>query len=454
MHIPHSIMVKNKNTQNKNKIKKQPIEFEAARSAINNLDAENRQVMEHARMLAFPSEGAVIHAPTLFPCVGASRRFTRTFTLSATAANQEFGLKLKPSVHDFYSAYVGVSAVTFTGTEMRAYIESANDDSSAFLDVYDMTGTTVQGRYESNLPKTEDGFRFNWASTNTGFLAQATISSLLTGKVGTFSIVVHHTGGSTTVYGTVFPEGSNVGLTSGVNVITGISVSATVPFRLILVDVNATGMNLNSLTRPLVADSWMERGQVSRSRISAMSVLCSYRGNLLENAGVISGVRAPDGLKLDGANLYSSLTKIPDKQYHGPLIKGIYGFWLPNDQEELDFADDHLKSPGTCLYIGGIFTDAGAALEVTLDVVLDLYSPLQIFERLPYPPLCDQTIRMLHELEKLPAFTCNPSHLEILGKGLKQASKAVVKGVKGTYDFVKANPQYVEMLMTGLSLLA
>lgn len=419
---------------------------------------EDKKAKETALMMMIPAESKLVKAPTLFPKTGATRHFTRTFTLESTAPNQNFGLKLSPDIRNFYSHHVGDTNYALTN-DLVANFEGSGGGQGIFR-ISDATPNN-QGAYvedavfDVNAVDRAGFSSFFWNTTKTGNLYNVVIRSIYSFGT-TVTVRVFHNGTYTDYVVRVWddPSGFTALLSSGADTWEGIGFKCDSPITAKFIDTAATSITLNSLTRPLISDELIERGQLSTYRVSAMSVLCSYRGNLLENSGVIAGLRAPSDWAPEATSLYSAITKVPDFMGKGPLIKGMYTWWLPMDMSELDFRSVNLTHvDGTSLYIGGVFTDMGGALEVTVDIVVDFFSPLQIFERVPFPALTDPYVRMIHELAALPAVTCNPSHIEVLRKGVTKAAKAVKSGVSYGVEFAKAHPEYVELLLKGLTTL-
>jgi hypothetical protein len=406
-------------------------------------------------MLVNPSDAEVVHTPSLFPASGASRHFTRAFTLAASAANQEFGIKLRPSLHDFISFQAGNTAIAFAAADtLVATLDFHGFDQSAGeIYVQRLAGAATALVREGCAPVSSDGFlQFAWTTTTVGLLNTIVVRNQ--SPLPVFGTVrAYHTGGTTDY--NISVAGADraditAALSSGANTWTGIGVKG--PLTLDIVDANVISVPTNSTTQSFFSDSLVSQGQIERYRVTAMSMLCSYRGNLLENAGVIAAARAPSSWAPRKANMFDSIAELVNYSYKGPLINGAYCWWLPNDIKEIDYS-----SPGalydndtTSLYAGGVFTDLGGALEIIVDVVVEFYSPLQIFERQHFPPLTDEYVQMYYHLSCLPAATCNPSHLEILKKGVKAAARAGMAGI----NWAKANPEYVTLLLKGLSAIA
>lgn len=163
--------------------------------------------------------------------------------------------------------------------------------------------------------------------------------------------------------------------------------------------------------------------QVKSYRITAMSLMASYSGNMFNNGGVIACARTRAGY-LYGNDPYQSLTELQDHAYKGPLKDGAYVWWLPYDLKELEFRKPGTTLNGTELRVAGKFGDASGNLQVTVAMTVEFYSPLQIFPHEAGPPRTDAFTHTFHEMDRLPAATCNPLHT-LIGKGKEAVATAV-----------------------------
>jgi hypothetical protein len=176
-----------------------------------------------------------------------------------------------------------------------------------------------------------------------------------------------------------------------------------------------------------------------------MSVLASFTGNQFNDGGVIAAARTRASYTFTGQP-YESLTQLQDHSYNGPIKTGAYAWWLPYSIEELEFRDFFEQTLGTELRMAGIFEDAAGQLKISLAMTVEFYSPLQIFEHEPGPPLTDAFIQAYHALDHFPACTCNPSHSNILKGILSRAAKAA----KGGGNFLLKHPEIVTALFAAL----
>lgn len=88
-------------------------------------------------------------------------------------------------------------------------------------------------------------------------------------------------------------------------------------------------------------------GLAARWRPVSMSVLASYTGNLINGGGNIAAALLPGNMWPSGhANTtappaflsnWENLAKYPEA-YDGPIYRGSYSYWLPDDEEDLFFS--------------------------------------------------------------------------------------------------------------------
>lgn len=438
-----------------NKLQSQNDKLRKEISAINDISSkyknDEKKALKFASMLVAPGESDVCMAPSIFPVKGCSRHFTRTVTLSATADNQPFGIQVNPDLVNFYSAQAG--AATISGTSINIGCSKALGDTKTLVQIK-IDNIERVTRYQEPQATDADFTRISFSTTLSGTPSRAHIfnkgSTATTVTIRVWTTI----GFADTNY--VCPANTLTDIKAAFNLGDPCRGFGFKPYVGQHFDVEyyhsgaAPSITVDSVQKPLLVDQWMDRGQVNKYRVSAMSVLASYRGNLLEQAGVIAALRAPTNWTYSAPNLYEAITKVPDDQYHGPLMKGAYTWWLPQDLEDLDFRSSiEPENEATSLYVGGVFGDSQGSLEITIDVVVDFYSPLQIFERKVFPVMSDPYRQMIHELSLLPAATCNPSHLEVLKKAGKIAANTAVKGL----NFAANNPQVIKNFVSALSLL-
>lgn len=188
----------------------------------------------------------------------------------------------------------------------------------------------------------------------------------------------------------------------------------------------------------------IELGEVDSYTIPAMSILASYSGNKFNSGGVIASARVRPGYT-PSKDVYESITQLTDHNYRGPMETGTYVWYLPSTLQELESrgTESVVKDDLTSLIVAGQFTDEEGALQITLSVVVEFYSPRQIFEKEVSPPLTDEFVRAYHALDTLPAGFCNPDHKELLKKLIDGSRKMARTGG----EFLMSHPEVLAALV-------
>lgn len=423
------------------------------------MESASKGTQRFLRQIVAPGSAAAKPSPALSPFTGASRHLRRITTLKATGANQQFAVKLQPTLSEFLAFGVAVPSIghqlLVTGSmavpkftsganhPMGQLYANARDRAPAIL----VASTPIPGH--GGVPDNCYGYSVlsTVAVSNlTVNVVSNTTAQFIVHKID--RVGVHTTEDMITIKGqsVLFtgPSTNAIGQTlyMGVEVILGevsYNMRASANMDIIM------PLDLNVMN--VVNDEWIERGQVSQHRISSMSVLASYRGNAIESAGVIAGALIRGLPARNGVEpLYDIVARQPEKAYNGPLQNGCYAYWVPQDINELDFDDE---PPTTTIMLAGTFVDAGGALEITVDVIVDFYSPLQIFEKIPFPPMNDAAANALHYLNTLNPVMCNPKHWgnikRILGEG--------ANGVKDVVNWGVSNKELLAAVAAALSSL-
>jgi hypothetical protein len=413
-----------------------------------------RDIKEWQSMIVAPSSNFPVRTPSLSPYTGAVRTFVRTFSLQSKGVNDPFSIIFQPNAKNSLaisaaSAHVldpaGWTLSDGSGIQIDEFAPGSNGFASLYgsLDILDNSSVNVGEYYDSVDPSgvhiyelagdptttiqahySGSGATFScyakvvgvwtWVATSS---ILSTVASVLIGPIA---------GGFTALYFTV----SNATKANG-NGLSLLPIAGTDPI-----------LQLSS-SYDLFSTDAVQLGRVSTFRVTAASVLASFSGNELENGGTIAAARTRKGYVYDETDPYTALTKLQDHSYRGVLKLGAYVWWLPYDLEEMDPRPPHHSQNGTELHLAGHFDDANGSLEVTLCMTVEFYSPLQIFEHQPGPPLDDNFVRAYHALDVAEAATCNPKHGSILKKSISKVGKAA----KGTSKFLLDNPELLALLM-------
>lgn len=417
------------------------------------VDDRPRDVKEWQGMLVNPGAVNPVRTPSVFPYTGAVRTFVRTFTVQSNGANDPFNLIFNANITNslmvqraapFVLDPAGWSLLDASGLQVDI-TSTYNGQPTAHGDfnVQDSTDKTV-GVYSSAWDPVH-GVPF------LSIIGDSTTRLLLDySGTGTAISVYYKVGAAWFLASTLSVRSRAATMWMGpfVGGFEGVMITVSNPTN---IDGNGLKISQSSGTDPvlgatssydLFATDATQLGKVSSFRVTAASLLASYSGNELENGGVIAAARTRQGYKYETIDPYTSLTKLQDHSYRGVLKTGAYTWWLPYDFEEIDPRPVYHSQNGTALHVAGHFDSADASLEVTLVMVVEFYSPLQIFEHQPGPVLDDTFVRAYHALDYSPAATCNPKHSSILKKALSTGASVS----KGLAKFVLANPELLSLL--------
>jgi hypothetical protein len=383
-------------------------------------------------MVVNPGEHPPVRTPSISPFTGAVRTFTRTINLASTGVNDEFAVVVKPNldnnisfpteavlaagwdgVYDIGSAAVSDESVTFSAYAKSIY--SAGGTINVNTPTEQVVVNPVKDEaidlyyFPVAIPSNCDIYFKQDAYMGVG------VRNALT-KVWTEIIPVVTTAPSTATLW------NSAGVTYD-----GLCFYTTDNEKYNEVTLSDAG---GGLAYPTLAKNTfgtfssqaVTLSKVSKYRVVSMSALATYSGNMFNDGGVMSAARTRAGW-IPTEDYYQSLTQLQDHAYRGPLKDGCYVWWLPYDLKELEFRSPNSDLDGTALRFAGRFGDDSGALSVTLTMVVEFYSPLQIFEHEVGPPRDDQFTYLFHELDALPAATCNPAH-GFIAQGKKATAQA------------------------------
>lgn len=138
---------------------------------------------------------------------------------------------------------------------------------------------------------------------------------------------------------------------------------------------------------------------VESFRVVAMAARVTYRGPILENAGMIAVCNA-DPLFSFASDPYATIASRPFDVYDGRLTDGAHWHYVPDDAAWLSDRHNFAQPTGMAGFFGisGLNTDAGGgALRVRLDVVVNFFS-LSPQYRMEYQPAYRGFSELLHLL--------------------------------------------------------
>jgi hypothetical protein len=423
------------------------------------LNSNIRQAPKHAkakvgkweRMVVNPLDNEPVRTPSSSPFTGAVRTFVRTIAISSGGPASHFSMAVRPDLTSTFSleravpvpfplkwALANPSAIVSDFLYTNRFIlvgeldlsDTAVAGSPTIAEVETIIDNNDHMPYYPLIGDATTKFDLHFSGTS-NFLGYA----LLQGGVWGAAVGGHGYNPATS-----YVVGPVAGGFEGIRVISGPTDS--VAFAMVANAGTTMSAPFNACYDLFTTDA-VTLGRVSSYRVTAMSVLASYSGNLFNNGGVISAARVRRNYCYDQDTPYDSLTKLQDHAYRGVIKDGAYVWWLPYALPELDFRSPNDVVSDTELRLAGIFEDNSGQLQVTLTMAVEFYSPLQIFEHKVGPPLMDNFITAYHNLDSIPAATCNPKHTELL-KGVLGKAKKAAGGVAG---FFAAHPELAYALL-------
>ncbi len=197
---------------------------------------------------------------------------------------------------------------------------------------------------------------------------------------------------------------------------------------------------------------------VTCGRVLSMSVLLTNTTPLLEKGGNINVARVPHTFNIFGPNVVSKLSDLPDnRRYQSTAAEGGYAWWVATeiDAFEIDGVANKTRQyrESEFIYASVLGWPAGSSFKLHFDWVIEFYTPNQLFEKSPPPPLTPKFERILYVLSRVPAATCNPEHGKLFQK-LISTGNSIYGMAKGAYDhFEKYGPVYTAALEALATLL-
>lgn len=408
-------------------------------------------------MVTNPAMVEPVRTPSSCPYTGAVRTFMRTIEISSTGNDTPFDFIVRPSLRNTL-ALAGAAAPAGAQTDRwRGFLTANNNDRGGYfhslrgsLSYYDSAGNLLCEQH-SLVDAAENLDYFDIIQT-----ATPTYRITVAGKMSKIQIWTRSAG-----VWTAGPAASTAPPAAIYNI-------AVASMDAIAITIQHPGVELydTSLTYTSGVGFWspsgprlyslfstdaVRLGDVSTYRVTALSALVTYSGNMFNNGGVLAAARTRERYSYVDPSPYESLTRLQDHSYRGPLKEGGYVWWLPYSLEELDFRCPFDSEGGTELRVAGEFADETGALQVTLTAVVEFYSPLQIFEHEVGPPLTDAFVLAYHGLDLFPAALCNPSHTKTLSRAIRKAAAAAARLGKGVGSFLISHPEVAEELFAMLA---
>lgn len=401
------------------------------------------KVSDWAKMLVNPGEAKTVHGPVTAPFTGDSLAFTRTLEFDASSfPDGNFNMTLRPALEYTLSINNG-EGITFTpgcmcsdssGTVMPPSISFAQGYFPLSFTglVQDQNGSLLG--VASTTAQPNGMYAFEWGLAGTYLLK---VSGTCVQAKFIYRLDDVWTVGNVIPIGGLNPPNCDAW---GVIVQ---SPGITRGFSMVLTQ---SAGPASTVASPSVYNAFsthaVDLSGVEQYRVAALSALVSYTGNQFNNGGVIAAARVRPGYAYPTAP-FESLTQLVDHSYNGPLKDGAYVWWRPSSVSEFDFLGPHDRPAGTTLRVAGKFADPNGSIKVTLRMVVEFYSRLQIFSRDVFPPMIDDYNIEFVRLECLPAATCNPSHSEIFRRLVKGAAQAAKSGAQ----YAMANPELIKTML-------
>lgn len=412
-------------------------------AAVPNVAAPKIKVAEWAKMLVNPGEAKTVHGPVTAPFTGDSLAFTRTIEFDAsTFPDGNFNMTMRPSLTNTLAVNNGNGLVFASGDLLSDSSGNVMPASTTFATGYFPihwaapvvdAGGNVLGM-AATVVQSNGMYAFEWELTGTYLLR-------VYGPSASFKLI-YRNGNTWTLGNDISVGGINVPNCDAWGVVVkspGSSQGYNIAFT-------QSAGPASTIASPSVYSAFsthaIDLSGVEQYRIAAMSILVSYTGNQFNNGGVIAAARVRPGYTYPAAP-FESLTQLVDHSYNGPLKDGSYVWWRPSSVSEFDFKGPFDSVAGTTLRVAGKFSDPNGAIKITLKLVVEFYSRLQIFSRDVFPPLIDDYTMEFIRLESLPAATCNPSHSEIFRKLVKGAAQATKAGAQ----YAMANPELIKTML-------
>lgn len=421
-------------------------------------------------MLMAPSTSPAVRTPSQSPFTGAVRTFVDTFEITSTEDDSHFSLVAHPTLEHTLS--VNLSSDVVSIPDVWAFMPTRNivsfyeytggfivEQETAICDAGN-TGHAMRAVGEAPMARASDNLPYFPCVFDA--LAKIIVRVNIVGTGGiqpTKCFLYSHSAAKDwSSLGTFSPE-VNLDVTLAADGCDGLRfvTNGTCNCEFVIQPKDATvhAALPSDTSHDLFTLQSTELAHLSEYRVTSLSLLASYAGDEFSDGGVIAAARTRPNFSMQASNAYEALTRLQDHVYRGPLKLGAYTWWLPNSIEELDFRARNESPPTTDLRIAGTLAKKSATLQITVSMVVEFYSPLQIFEHLPGVPMDDNYQLLIHYLNTVPAATCNPGHLDNLKKTLQSIAKSgshhVKRGVSRGVDYLIAHP---ELLAKALASVA
>jgi len=195
--------------------------------------------------------------------------------------------------------------------------------------------------------------------------------------------------------------------------------------------------------------------------VIAQSVLCTFEGSSLNNAGQMAIARLPPRSALGASqggltpwnNLYQYLSDLPVHNYNGPTKKGSYSWYLSTDEQGYFYGRSSRNTNVSDSYICMECTTSdvtNTALRLMVNTVVQFCTTSNAFAQCPSDFIGNDIEKIRHMLSNIPASYENPTHRQQLTNFLKGTADKVYGAIKnpafykGILDNISNNVQNVQ----------
>lgn len=172
---------------------------------------------------------------------------------------------------------------------------------------------------------------------------------------------------------------------------------------------------------------------ITVGRVVSMSVLAHNTSNALQLGGNVTAGRVPHTFS-PFDDVQTQIAKLPsNRKFQDVATDGAYTFWVPQILDEyfvdtIQFkAQQYADSEYILMKFEGM--PVGATLMVQFDWIVEFYSPSQIWDKAPCPPLTPAFDALRYAVLQCDSSSANANHLELLkslyGRGKKAVNQAM-----------------------------
>jgi hypothetical protein len=182
-----------------------------------------------------------------------------------------------------------------------------------------------------------------------------------------------------------------------------------------------------------VSDELAEQGQLSNTRVTAMSLLVSPIGQLAQVGGEMYMARTNARNIVRDVSITDLMTTIsqnndPNMWINTPVSRGGYGWWMPDDASSYEPRPYGSFEESDNVLVAAGRMEPGNSLRIHASYIVEFYTPKQVFEKEYGPPLAGAYEAAFNQLLQAPAVCQNEDHEALIAKikrGLRSALSAI-----------------------------